>query len=65
VYPSDGQGKEPPAIEIDLKNNSYCYRGWSSEDAASPTTVRAVPLSAYTGGRTAYIASLASFVGLS
>ena len=56
---------EVPVIEIDLGRNSYVYRKWSSENPADRTTILGVPLSAYAGGRTAYIAGIASLFGLS
>ena len=65
VFPSDRPDGPRLVIEIDLVRNSYSYRAWSSEDAADPTTILDVPLSAYAGGRTAYIAGIASLLGFS
>ena len=65
VYPSDRRDRHRPVIEIDLGRNTYSYRKWSSENPADPTTILGVPLSAYAGGRTAYIAAIASLFGFS
>ena len=65
VYPSDRQDGRRPIIEIDLVRNSYGYREWSSGNPADPTTILGVPLSAYAGGRTAYIAGIAALLGFS
>ncbi len=65
VYASGRRDGEVPVIEIDLGRNSYVYRRWSSENPADRTTILGVPLSAYAGGRTAYIAGIASLFGLS
>ena len=64
VFPSVALCEERLAIEIDLAANSYRYRGWSSDDSENRTTILGVPLSAYTDGTTAYIASLAAMVGI-
>ena len=65
VHASGRRSGEVPVIEIDLGRNSYAYRKWSSDNPADRTTMLGVPLSAYAGGRTAYIAGIASLLGLS
>jgi hypothetical protein len=65
VFPPGRQSGQRLAIEIDLNKNRHRYRAWSSEEAANPTTILGVPLSAYTEGSTAYIAGLVSIAGLS